>query len=100
MKHIILLAISAMLAACNAGTSTATPQVATPYPAMATPQVETIITNGQTLTIERSSDEYAAYGSVSIPRSKAGHGYALALKAEIDALVTDLNNQNALGVLH
>lgn len=93
MKHIIILAISAMLVACNSGTATS-------YPAMATPQVETIITNGQTLTIERSSEEYAAYGSVSIPRSKAGLTQALALKAEIDALVTDLNNQNALGVLH
>ena len=93
MKHIILLTISAMLVACNSGTST-------PYPATDTPQVQTIITNGQTLTIERSSDEYAAYGSVSIPRSKAGLAHALALKAEIDALVTDLNNQNALGVLH
>ena len=93
MKHITILAISAMLVACNAGT-------ATPYPAMATPQVETIITNGQTLTIERSADEYAAYGSVSIPRSKAGLANALALKAEVDALVVDLNNQNALGVLH
>lgn len=93
MKHIIILAISASLVACNAGTST-------PYPAMATPQVQTIITNGQTLTIERSSDEYAAYGSVSIPRSKAGLINALALKAEIDALVVDLNNQNALGALH
>ena len=92
MKHIIILAISAMLTACNAGTTT-------PYPDMATPTVQTIITNGQTLTIERSSDEYAAYGSVSIPRSKAGLTHALALKAEIDALVVDLNNQNALGVL-
>jgi hypothetical protein len=93
MKRIILLAISAMLAACNAGT-------ATPYPATDTPQVETIITNGQTLTIERSSDEYAAYGSVSIPRSKAGLAHAELLKKEIDALVVDLNNQKALGVLH
>ena len=93
MKHIIILTICALLTACNAGTST-------PYPAMATPTVQTIITNGQTLTIERSTDEYAAYGSVSIPRSKAGLTHALALKAEIDALVTDLNNQNALGVLH
>ena len=93
MKHIIILAISAMLTACNAGTTT-------PYPATDTPTVQTIITNGQTLTIERSADEYAAYGSVSIPRSKAGLAHALALKAEIDALVTDLNNQNALGVLH
>ena len=92
MKHIILLALCAALVACNSGT---TP----PYPAMATPQVQTIVTNGQTLTIERSADEYAAYGSVSIPRSKAGLINALALKAEIDALVTDLNNQNALGVL-
>ena len=93
MKHIILLAISAMLVACNSGT-------ATPYPAMATPQVETIITNGQTLTIERSANEYAAYGSVSIPRNKAGLAHAELLKKEIDALVMDLNNQNALGVLH
>ena len=93
MKHIILLTLCALLAACNAGTST-------PYPATDTPQVQTIITNGQTLTIERSADEYAAYGSVSIPRSKAGLVHAIALKAEIDALVTDLNNQNALGVLH
>ena len=93
MKHLILLTICTLLVACNSGTTT-------PYPAMATPQVETIITNGQTLTIERSSDEYAAYGSVSIPRSKAGLTQALALKAEIDALVVDLNNQNALGVLH
>ena len=93
MKHLILLTICTLLVACNAGTTT-------PYPATDTPQVETIITNGQTLTIERSSDEYAAYGSVSIPRSKAGLTHALALKAEIDALVTDLNNQNALGVLH
>ena len=92
MKHIILLAISAMLVACNSGTST-------PYPATDTPQVQTIITNGQVLTIERSSDEYAAYRSVSIPRSKAGLTHALSLKAEVDALVTDLNNQNALGVL-
>lgn len=93
MKHITLLAISAMLVACNSGT-------ATPYPATDTPQVQTIITNGQTLTIERSAEEYAAYGSVSIPRSKAGLAHAIALKAEIDALVTDLNNQNAFGVLH
>lgn len=93
MKHVILLALCALLTACNAGT-------ATPYPATATPQVQTIITNGQTLTIERSADEYAAYGSVSIPRSKAGLVHAIALKAEVDALVTDLNNQNALGVLH
>ena len=93
MKHITLLAISALLAACNAGTST-------PYPATDTPQVETIITNGQTLTIERSADEYAAYGSVSIPCSKAGLAHAELLKKEIDALVVDLNNQNALGVLH
>ena len=92
MKHIILLTLCASLVACNAGT-------ATPYPATATPTVQTIITNGQTLTIERSADEYAAYGSVSIPRNKAGLANALALKAEIDALVTDLNNQNALGVL-
>ena len=93
MKHLILLAICTLLAACNSGTTT-------PYPATDTPQVETIITNGQTLTIERSSDEYSAYGSVSIPRSKAGLVHAIALKAEVDALVTDLNNQNALGVLH
>ena len=93
MKHLILLTLCTLLVACNAGT-------ATPYPATDMPQVETIITNGQTLTIERSSDEYAAYGSVSIPRSKAGLTQALALKAEVDALVTDLNNQNALGVLH
>ena len=93
MKHIIILTLCALLVACNSGT-------ATPYPATDTPQVETIITNGQTLTIERSSDEYAAYGSVSIPRSKAGLTQALALKAEIDALVVDLNNQNALGALH
>ena len=92
MKHITLLTISAMLVACNSGT---TP----PYPATATPQVQTIVTNGQTLTIERSAEEYAAYGSVSIPRNKAGLAQATALKAEIDALVTDLNNQNALGVL-
>ena len=93
MKHVILLALCAFLVACNAGTET-------PYPATATPQAQTIITNGQVLTIERSADEYAAYGSVSIPRSKAGLAHALALKAEIDALVMDLNNQNALGVLH
>lgn len=93
MKHIAMLAMLAMLVACNSGTST-------PYPATDTPQVQTIITNGQTLTIERSANEYAAYGSVSIPRSKAGLTHALALKAEIDALVVDLNNQNALGVLH
>ena len=93
MKHLILLALCAFLVACNGGTST-------PYPATATPQVQTIITNGQVLTIERSAEEYAAYGSVSIPRSKAGLAHALALKAEVDALVTDLNNQNALGVLH
>ena len=96
MNYITLLAISAisaMLVACNAGT-------ATPYPATATPTVQTIITNGQTMTIERSADEYAAYGSVSIMRSKAGLTHAIALKAEIDALVVDLNNQNALGVLH
>ena len=93
MKHLLLLTISALLVACNAGTTT-------PYPATDTPQVETIITNGQTLTIERSAEEYAAYGSVSIPRSKAGLTHALALKAEVDALVTDLNNQKALGVLH
>ena len=92
MKRVILLALCAALVACNSGT---TP----PYPATATPQVETIITNGQTLTIERSANEYAAYGSVSIPRSKAGLAQAIALKTEIDALVTDLNNQNALGVL-
>ena len=92
MKRIILLTLCALLVACNAGTST-------PYPATATPQVQTIITNGQVLTIERSADEYAAYGSVSIPRSKAGLVHAIALKAEVDALVTDLNNQNALGVL-
>ena len=93
MKHLILLALCASLVACNGGTET-------PYPATATPQVQTIITNGQTLTIERSADEYAAYGSVSIPRSKAGLAHAIALKAEVDALVTDLNNQNALGALH
>lgn len=93
MKHIILLLLTSCLVACNAGTST-------PYPATDTPQVQTIITNGQTLTIERSANEYAAYGSVSIMRSKAGLAHALALKAEIDALVIDLNNQNALGVLH
>ncbi len=93
MKHVILLALCALLTACNAGTST-------PYPATATPTVQTIITNGQTLTIERSADEYAAYGSVSIPRNKAGLAHALALKAEVDALVMDLNNQNALGALH
>lgn len=93
MKHLILLALCASLVACgSAGT-------ATPYPATATPTVQTIITNGQTLTIERSAEEYAAYGSVSIPRNKAGLANAIALKAEIDALVTDLNNQNALGVL-
>ena len=94
MKHLILLALCAMLVACGSGGT------ATPYPATTTPQVETLITNGQVLTIERSADEYAAYGSVSIPRSKAGLAHALALKAEVDALVTDLNNQNALGVLH
>ncbi len=94
MKHIPLLTLSALLVACNTGTST------TPYPATATPQVQTIITNGQTLTIERSADEYAAYGSVSIPRNKAGLAHAIALKAEVDALVMDLNNQNALGALH
>ena len=94
MKHLILLALCLLLTACNGGGT------ATPYPATATPQVETIITNGQMLTIERSTDEYAAYGSVSIPRNKAGLAHAIALKAEIDALVTDLNNQNALGVLH
>ncbi len=93
MKHIPLLTLSALLVACNTGTST-------PYPATATPQVQTIITNGQVLTIERSADEYAAYGSVSIPRNKAGLAHAIALKAEIDALVVDLNNQNALGALH
>jgi hypothetical protein len=91
--RLLTLSLPVLLVACNSGTST-------PYPATATPQAETIITNGQTLTIERSSDEYAAYGSVSIPRSKAGLANALALKAEVDALVTDLNNQNALGVLH
>ena len=93
MKHLILLTICTLLVACNSGTTT-------PYPATDTPQVETIITNGQVLTIERSAEEYAAYGSVSIPRNKAGLTHAIALKAEIDALVTDLNNQNALGVLH
>ncbi len=93
MKHVILLALCALLTACNAGTET-------PYPATATPTVQTIITNGQTLTIERSADEYAAYGSVSIPRNKAGLAHAIALKAEVDALVMDLNNQNALGALH
>lgn len=91
MKHIILLALCASLVACGSGGTE------TPYPATA--QVQTIITNGQTLTIERSADEYAAYGSVSIPRNKAGLAQAIALKAEVDALVTDLNNQNALGVL-
>ena len=94
MKHVILLALCASLVACGSGGTE------TPYPATATPTVQTIITNGQTLTIERSADEYAAYGSVSIPRNKAGLANALALKAEVDALVTDLNNQNALGVLH
>ena len=93
MKHVILLALCALLTACNADTST-------PYPATATPMVQTIITNGQVLTVERSADEYAVYGSVSIPRNKAGLAHAIALKAEVDALVTDLNNQNALGVLH
>ena len=92
MKHIILLTLCALLAACNAGTTT-------PYPATATPQVQTIITNGQTLTIERSADEYAVYGSVSIPRNKAGLLQAELLKKEIDALVMDLNNQKSLGVL-
>jgi hypothetical protein len=62
--------------------------------------VQTIITNGQVLTIERSQHEYAAYGSVSITRNHAGLANALALKAEVDALVMDLNNQKALGVLH
>ncbi len=93
MKLITLPIICALLTACNAGTET-------PYPATATPQVQTIITNGQTLTIERSADEYAAYGSVSIPRSRVGLANAIALKAEVDALVMDLNNQNALGALH
>ena len=93
MKHIILLTLCALLVACNAGTST-------PYPATATPQVQTIITNGQVLTIERSANEYVVYGSVSIPRSKAGLVHAIALQAEVDALVMDLNNQNALGALH
>ena len=93
MKHLTTLTICALLTACNGGAET-------PYPATATPTVQTIITNGQTLTIERSANEYAAYGSVSIPRTKAGLANALALKAEVDALVMDLNNQNALGVLH
>ena len=93
MKHLILLTICTLLVACNSGTTT-------PYPATATPEVQTIITNGQVLTIERSANEYAAYGSVSIMRTKAGLSNALALKAEVDALVMDLNNQNALGALH
>jgi hypothetical protein len=93
MKTLILLTISALLVGCNAGTNT-------PYPATDTPQVQTIVTNGQVLTIERSQNEYTAYGSVSIPRSHAGLANALALKAEIDALVRDLNNQKALGALH
>ena len=92
MKHIIALALSTLLVACNAGTTA-------PYPAMATPTVQTIITNGQVLTIERSADEYAAYGSVSIPRNKAGLLQAELLKKEIDLLVMDLKNQNSLGVL-
>lgn len=93
MKHIIVLALSTLLVACNAGTET-------PFPPTATPTVQTIITNGQTLTIERSAEEYNAYGSISIPRTKTGLAHAIALKAEVDALVMDLNNQNALGVLH
>ena len=66
MKHIILLTLCAL----------------------ATPQVQTIITNGQVLTVERSversadeyavversADEYAVYGS------KAGLVHAIALK--------------------
>jgi len=92
MKIFILLTFSALLVGCNA--------TETPYPATATPQVQTIITNGQTLTIERNQNEYAAYGSVSIQRSTVGLANALALKAEVDALVMDLNNQKALGVLH
>jgi hypothetical protein len=91
MKPIILIAFSALLVACNA------PE--TPFPATNTPTVQTIITNGQVLTIERSANEYAAYGSVSIPRSHAGLANALALKAEVDALVMDLRNQKALGIL-
>lgn len=93
MKHILTLTISAMLVACNSGT-------VAPFPDTATPMVETIITNGQVLTIERSANEYAAYGSVSIPRTKAGLAHALALKAEVDALVMDLRNQDSLGALH
>lgn len=31
---------------------------------------------GASLTIERSANEYAAYGSVSIPRTKAGLAHA------------------------
>ena len=92
MKHLILLAVCVPLVACNAGTET-------PYPATATPQVQTIITNGQVLTIARSADEYAAHGSVSIMRTKAGLANAELLRKEIDALVMDLNNQNSLGVL-
>jgi hypothetical protein len=93
MKHLLTLALSALLVGCNAGTNT-------PYPATNTPTVQTIITNGQVLTIERSQNEYAAYGSVSIPRNHAGLANALALKAEVDALVIDLSNQKALGALH
>lgn len=93
MKHILTLTISAMLVACNSGT-------VAPFPATDTPTVQTIITKGQVLTIERSANEYAAYGSVSIPRTKAGLAHALALKAEVNALVMDLNNQNALDALH
>ena len=93
MKIFILLTFSALLVGCNAGTNT-------PFPATDTPQVQTIITNGQVLTIERSANEYAVYGSVSIPRNHAGLANALALKAEVDALVMDLNNQKALGALH
>ena len=92
MQRLFTLTFSALLVGCNA--------TETPYPPIDTPQVQTIVTNGQVLTIERSSNEYAAYGSVSIPRNHAGLANALALKAEVDALVMDLNNQKALGVLH
>ena len=93
MKHILTLTISTLLAACNSGT-------VAPFPDTDTPTVETIITNGQVLTIERSANEYAAYGSVSIPRTKAGLAHAELLKKEVDALVGDLRNQDALDALH
>lgn len=93
MKHLTILALCSCLAACNAGTTQ-------PFPNISTPTVETIITNGQVLTIERSQDEYTAYGSVSIPRTEAGLQMAEQLKAEVDTLVMDLRNQQALEVLH